>query len=143
MCFLDYLLLNLNLSFPAGQRLAVVGLNGAGKTTITFETLSENTSAQTREATITVVSPEDDTVSATLVVSQQSNIILPPSELQAEAGEGSVTLSWTAPQEGTPVLSEGFEDVANLNWTISNYNDRGWYLTESSKYYLAYHRAKL
>ena len=110
----------------------------AGKTTITFETLSENTAAQTREATITVTSPEDDAVSATLVVSQQSNIILPPSEVQAEAGEGSVILSWTAPQEGTPVLSEGFEDVANMNWTISNVNDRGWYLTESSKYYLAY-----
>ena len=29
----DYSLKNLNLSFPAGQRLAVVGLNGAGKTT--------------------------------------------------------------------------------------------------------------
>lgn len=29
----DYALKNLNLSFPAGQRLAVVGLNGAGKTT--------------------------------------------------------------------------------------------------------------
>ena len=56
----------------------------------------------------------------------------------AATEEGSVTLSWTAPQEGTPVLSEGFEDVANMNWTISNVNDRGWYLTESSKYYLAY-----
>ena len=124
---------------PLPEWLTVSATEGvAGKTTITFETLSENTAAQTREATITVVSSEDDTVSATLVVSQQSNIILPPSELQAEAEEGSVTLSWTAPQEGTPVLSEGFEDVANLNWTISNYNDRGWYLTESSKYYLAY-----
>ena len=29
----DYALKNLNLSFPTGQRLAVVGLNGAGKTT--------------------------------------------------------------------------------------------------------------
>lgn len=29
----DYALKNLNLTFPAGQRLAVVGLNGAGKTT--------------------------------------------------------------------------------------------------------------
>ena len=29
----QYALKNLNLSFPAGQRLAVVGLNGAGKTT--------------------------------------------------------------------------------------------------------------
>ena len=110
----------------------------AGKTTITFETLSENVAAQSREATITVTSPEDDTISATILLSQQSNTILPPSELIASTDEGSVTISWTAPQEGTPVLSEGFEDVANLNWTISNYNDRGWYLTESSKYYLAY-----
>ena len=110
----------------------------AGKTTITFETLSENVAAQTREVTLTITSPEDDSVSATVVVSQQSNTILPPSEIQAEVEEGSVTISWTAPQEGTPVLSEGFEDVANMNWTISNYNDRGWYLTESSKYYLAY-----
>ena len=110
----------------------------AGKTTITFETLSENVAAQSREATIIVTSPEDDTVSATILLSQQSNTILPPSELIAATEEGSVTLSWTAPQEGTPVLSEGFEDVANMNWTISNVNDRGWYLTESSKYYLAY-----
>lgn len=29
----DYAIRNLNLTFPAGQRLAVVGLNGAGKTT--------------------------------------------------------------------------------------------------------------
>ena len=110
----------------------------AGKTTITFETLSENVAAQSREAIITVTSPEDDSLSATITVSQQSNTILPPSELQAVVEEGSVVISWTAPQEGTPVLSEGFEDVANMNWTISNVNDRGWYLTESSKYYLAY-----
>ncbi len=30
----DYAVRNLNLTFPAGQRLAVVGLNGAGKTTL-------------------------------------------------------------------------------------------------------------
>ena len=111
----------------------------AGATTIIFETLSENVAAQSRETEITFTSPDDNTLSETLTISQQSNTILPPSELQAVTEEGSVTLSWTAPQEGTPVLAEGFEDTTNPNgWTISNYNDRGWYWTESSKYYLAY-----
>lgn len=111
----------------------------AGKTVVTFETLSENTSAQSRSTQLMFSSLQDDSVWETIIISQQSNTILPPSELQATTGEGVVTLSWTAPQEGTPVLSEGFEDTTNPNgWTISNYNDRGWYWTESSKYYLPY-----
>ena len=53
--------------------------------------------------------------------------------------DGKVELAWTAPQEGAPVLSDGFEDTANPNgWDIQNVGDRGWTWQESAKHYEPY-----
>ena len=112
----------------------------AGKTTVTLETLSENATAQTRKAELAFTSPSDAGLKTILTVHQQSNVILPPSGLSARVTEGGkVELAWTAPQEGAPVLSDGFEDTANPNgWTIKNAGDRGWTWQEAAKNYMPY-----
>lgn len=112
----------------------------AGKTTVTLETLTENATAQTRKAELAFTSPSDAGLKTILTVHQQSNVILPPSGLSARVTEdGKVELAWTAPQEGTPVLSDGFEDTANPNgWGIQNAGDRGWTWQEAAKNYMPY-----
>ncbi|MBO5180990.1 MAG: M6 family metalloprotease domain-containing protein [Paraprevotella sp.] len=112
----------------------------AGKETVVMETLVENDTPQTREAEMVFTSPEDASLKVTLAVHQLSNIMLPPADLTARPAEnGGVVLAWTAPKEGAPLLSDGFEDVSNPNgWTIRNAGDRGWGWQESSKYYLPY-----
>lgn len=112
----------------------------AGKTTVTLETLTGNATAQTRKAELAFTSPSDAGLKTILTVHQQSNVILPPSGLSARVTEdGKVELAWTAPQEGTPVLSDGFEDTANPNgWVIQNAGDRGWTWQEAAKNYMPY-----
>ena len=113
----------------------------AGQTTVTIETLSDNGAAQARKAELAFTSPSDAAVKTVLEVSQQSNLILPPSGLSAQALEsGGVVLAWTAPQEGAPVLSDGFEDTANPNgWAIQNApGGRGWTWQEDARNYEAY-----
>ena len=112
----------------------------AGKTTVTLETLTENATAQTRKAELAFTSPSDAGLKTILTVHQQSNVILPPSGLSARVTEdGKAELAWTAPQEGTPVLSDGFEDTANPNgWVIQNAGDRGWTWQEAAKNYMPY-----
>ena len=113
----------------------------AGATTVTLEVMAENESAQEREAELVFTSPSDAAVKAVLKVRQQSNLILPPSGLSAEAdAEGRVVLRWAAPQEGVPVLADGFEDTANPNgWTIENApGGRGWTWQEDARNYEAY-----
>ena len=75
-----------------------------------------------------------------MCIRDRSNVILPPSGLSARVTEdGKVELAWTAPQEGAPVLSDGFEDMANPNgWTIKNAGDRGWTWQEAAKNYMPY-----
>lgn len=111
----------------------------AGKTTVTLETLTENGLAQTREAELVFTSPSDHSLKTVLTVRQLSNVILPPSGLTAATTGNGVVLTWTAPQEGAPLLSDGFEDTANPNgWSIQNAGDRGWGWQEESKYYAPY-----
>ena len=112
----------------------------AGKTTVTLETLTENATAQTRKAELAFTSPSDAGLKTILTVHQQSNVILPPSGLSVRVTEdGKAELAWTAPQEGTPVLSDGFEDTANPNgWVIQNAGDRGWTWQEAAKNYMPY-----
>ncbi len=109
----------------------------AGKTTVTLETLAENTTARTRKAEPAFTSPSDGGVKSVLTVLQQSGVILPPSGLSARVtADGEVELAWTAPREGAPVLSDGFEDTGNPNgWTIRNAGDRGWTWQEAARHY--------
>lgn len=121
--------------------LAVSPTSGeAGESVLTLEVLSENMTAHTREALLTFTSPSDAGVSRLLSVRQSSGLIQPPTDLKAKAADGGVELSWVAPQEGTPVLSDGFEDTANPNgWTIQNApGGRGWTWQEDMKNYEAY-----
>ncbi len=111
----------------------------AGKTVVVMETLVDNPQPQGREGQITFTSPSDETLSVTLTVKQQSNLILPPSDLTAVTENGGVKLEWTAPEEGAPTLVDGFEDTSNPNgWTIENAGDRGWTWHASDKYNPAY-----
>lgn len=113
----------------------------AGKTTVVVETLSENTTAQERKAELSFTSSSDTGLKTIFTVRQQSNIVLPPSGLSAQiVGNGTVELKWTAPKEGAPILSDGFEDILNPNgWMIDNApGDRGWTWMETSRIYTAY-----
>lgn len=125
---------------PAWLRLTPAS-GGAGKTTVVLETLSENGEAQEREAALSFTSPSDEGVRTVLTVRQQSRLILPPSGLTAQAtDDGHVQLRWSAPLEGVPVLSDGFEDTSNPNgWTLRNEpGGRGWTWQEDARKYEAY-----
>lgn len=121
--------------------LKLTPLSGkVGKTAVVLETLTENATPRERAAEVVFTSPSDESLRAVLTVRQCSNVILPPSGLKARTTEtGLVELTWTAPQEGAPVLADGFEDVSNPHgWTIRNAGDRGWTWMESAKSYLPY-----
>ncbi len=110
----------------------------AGETLITLETTSENTAAQAREAELVFTSSSDASLRTVLTVKQQSNLILPPSDVMATLADGKVQLTWTAPQEGATLLADGFEDTNNPNgWTVKNAGDRGWHWYAADKYYPA------
>lgn len=111
-----------------------------GETKITLETLSSNETTQTRSAELIFTSSSDTSLKTVLKVSQQSDVLLPPSALTAAVSEdGSVKLEWAAPQEGQLILFDGFEDTENPNgWTIQNYGDRGWTWQQAEKNYMPY-----
>lgn len=111
----------------------------AGVTTLTIKALSANETAQYRTGEFTFVSTTDASISAVAHISQRSHLIQAPTNLSANLVENSVHLSWTAPFEGTPIVSQDFEDPDNHGgWEINNVNDRGWRWLESSKYYAPY-----
>ncbi|MCD8318501.1 MAG: BACON domain-containing protein [Paraprevotella sp.] len=111
----------------------------AGKTTVTVEARSENATVQTREAVLSFTSPSDGSLKSVMKVQQQSHVILPPSDLSAQTQNGEILLTWTAPQTGELLLSDGFEDTSNPNqWTIQNAGDRGWTWQESEKNHQPY-----
>lgn len=112
----------------------------AGKATVTLETLTENATAQTRKAELAFTSPSDAGLKTVLTVHQLSNVILPPSGLSARVTvDGKVGLAWTAPREGAPMLSDGFEDTVNSNgWNVQNAGDRGWTWQEAARNYMPY-----
>ncbi len=110
----------------------------AGETLITLETTSENTAAQAREAGLVFTSSSDTSLRTVLTVKQQSNLILPPSDVVTTLADGKVQLTWTAPQEGATLLADSFEDTSNPNgWTVKNAGDRGWHWYAADKYYPA------
>ena len=108
--------------------LTVTPTSGAaGKTTLIVKTTSDNESAQMRTAEIRLAGTEKPEVESVLTVSQASNLLLPPTALTAEVTDEGIRLSWTAPFEGQPVLSEDFENPENPNgWTILTTGDRYW-----------------
>lgn len=111
----------------------------AGKTTLTVRTNSDNEAAQIRTAQILLAGTEKPEVQGILTVDQSSGLLLPPSSLKAETTDEGISLSWTAPIEGQPVLSEDFENPENPNgWTITTTGDRNWRWQADAKNTAAY-----
>lgn len=111
----------------------------AGKTTLTVRTNSANESAQIRTAQIRISGTEKPEVQSILTVDQSSNLLLPPSALEAQSTDEGILLTWTAPFEGQPVLTEDFENPENPNgWTITTTGNRNWQWQEAGKNTAAY-----
>lgn len=108
--------------------LAVTPMSGtAGKTILTLCTNMANESAQTRTASVLLTGTNRPDVQNTLTVNQSSNLLLPPNGLKAETTDKGISLTWDAPFEGQPVLSEDFENTENPNgWVIETTGDRYW-----------------
>lgn len=120
--------------------LSVTPTSGhAGKTTLTVKTTSENESAQIRTAHILFSGSENPDIQNTLAVDQSSNLLLPPTALQAQATDEGILLTWTAPFESKPILAENFEDTENPNgWIIETTGDRNWRWQADGKNTAAY-----
>ena len=116
--------------------LTVTPLQGeAGKSTLILQAKSANENAQLRTAAFHLQGVEDASITASVNVSQRSNLIQSPSALTAKVEGNAIVLSWVAPHEGTPALVEDFEDSQSLaKWTIKNEGDRGWVWKKSEKY---------
>lgn len=116
--------------------LTVTPLQGeAGKSILILQAKSANENAQLRTAVFYLQGVEDASITASINVSQRSNLIQSPSALTAKVEGNAVVLSWVAPHEGTPALVEDFEDSQSLaKWTIKNEGDRGWVWKKSEKY---------
>ena len=111
----------------------------AGSFDITLTALSANETANYRTASLIFKGTENTSVTATANVSQSSNIIQPPHGLKAKYVDGTIELSWIAPKEGSPVLTEDFEDPKNMHgWTIQNAKQRGWSWMQNGKYRKGY-----
>lgn len=116
--------------------LTVTPLQGeAGKSTLILQAKSANENAQLRTAAFHLQGVEDASITASVNVSQRSNLIQSPSALTAKVEGNAIVLSWVAPHEGIPALVEDFEDSQSLaKWTIKNEGDRGWVWKKSEKY---------
>lgn len=116
--------------------LTVTPLQGeAGQSTLVLQTKSANANAQLRTADFRLQGVADPSISATVNVSQRSDLIQSPTALSAKIEESTVVLTWVAPHEGSPALMEDFEDSETIaRWTLKNEGNRGWQWQKSEKY---------
>lgn len=111
----------------------------AGTFNITITALSDNETANYRTGSFTFAGADDASINATANVSQSSNIIQPPYNLRAESTDGVIKLSWMAPKEGSPLLTEDFEDSSDMHgWTTQNADQKGWKWTQTDNIRKAY-----
>ena len=111
----------------------------SGSTDLVLTTKGRNEQFATRNSNVVFQSTEDANVQVELKVSQLSAIIQAPYGLTGSVSGSNVSLSWKKPLEGSPVMSEDFENTANKNlWTIQSENNVGWLWQESVKYKLSY-----
>lgn len=110
--------------------------SGTSTADVVFTTTSDNATAQDRQATILVKSQSTE---LTLTVTQLSNVVTAPSELQAAQDGDAVKLSWTAASADKVILSDDFENTDNPNgWEIKTSGDRGWRWEPDGKFYRSY-----
>lgn len=99
----------------------------AGNSTITITAITANKEINHRSAHFMINGQADASISAEVSVSQSSDVIQPPFALKASTAGGTISLSWMAPQEGSAVLTEDFENTAHsADWTIESANGVGW-----------------
>lgn len=116
----------------------------AGSSTMTITATTSNEAINYRSANFVISGSTDSSVFATVSVSQNSNIIQPPFALKASIEEGKVSLRWMAPQEGSAVLTEDFENSANApKWEIKSANGIGWKWYVADKYVPAHAGSQL
>ncbi|NDW09673.1 M6 family metalloprotease domain-containing protein [Dysgonomonas sp. 520] len=120
--------------------LEVSPLSGnAGSSTLTVTTNSRNNQAAIRDGKLIIESTSNNAIFATIDIFQKSDIIQPPHGLTAEETDNKIALTWKKPLEGTPTLTEDFENIANKGlWTFKTENNVGWVWQESEKYKLPY-----
>lgn len=125
------------IGFHADQTWAVEGVPSwltlsvtegeKGAQNITVTTTEANATAGSRSATLVFVGKQDGRQKDTIVVSQASDVIQKPLKPAATTVGGTVQLSWTAPLEGTPMMTQDFEADNSLDgWVVENSDDRGW-----------------
>ena len=111
----------------------------AGMATVRLTANSDNQTSDPRIGKLVFGFVDQPQVKDTVYVTQNSSLIQPPTELVASKEENTVVLNWTAPFEGAPLLSDGFEDISNPNnWTIRNEHNCGWNWCANAKYVPSY-----
>lgn len=116
--------------------LSVNASSGTSTAEVVFTTTSDNESAQDRQAIVVVKSQSAE---LTLKVTQVSNVVTAPSELQAVVEDDAVKLSWTAASADKVILSDDFENTANPNgWETKTSGNRGWRWEPNGKTYRSY-----
>lgn len=114
-----------------------VSTGGSGNSSLTVRAIQSNETVKTRTATLTFASPTDPTLTATLTISQLSNVVSAPEQLVATQTTEGIKLEWIA-KTGGLLMSETFEDASNPNgWTLLNTDTRGWRWQPNTRLYPA------
>lgn len=111
----------------------------AGESTIIITSKYANNQPEAKNGEVLVKGSTETDITATLKVTQVSNLIHAPNSLLAVQEESTVALTWNVPIEGAPLINEGFENPDDkAGWTISSANYRCWEWTLVDKYFPAF-----
>lgn len=99
----------------------------AGTVTLTFQAVSANEAATSREATLTLTALNETSLTSQLHIIQLSDALTPPADLAYTVNDEGVELKWTPASSGKTLLQDDFENTDNPNgWVIETTGDRGW-----------------
>lgn len=111
----------------------------AGETSISIVSKTANQEANLRKAVLKFVGNPESDITASLEVTQRSNLIHEPTGLKAQQEGNKVNLSWSAAIEGSPLFSEGFEGGSLPEaWSVSTAGYRKWEAAVSNKTFPAF-----
>ncbi|MEG1187772.1 MAG: M6 family metalloprotease domain-containing protein [Bacteroidales bacterium] len=110
-----------------------------GNSMLTVSVLSANHTSSLREATINIEAIGQLDLREPLRVVQGSSLIKAPTGLHGEVSDNTIRLTWRAPEEGEPLLDNGFETTAQVAlWRIRNEGNSGWKWCEDTRSTTAY-----